>query len=525
MPRYSSLPWPFSSKCLSVGCYTDDVLLLQCSLDIAFAAAASITSPILREMVPGVCGKWAVCSGSIDPSDSSPQAAAKREILEETKLSDSDITILRRGKPFSLKDEELRTEWTIHPFAWQLKDGAREISFDWEHTEYKFVRPQDVASYDHVPQLEVGMERILVSPETEKGLAILRDDHESGAQALALKSLQILLDMVRGSELESLSTSVEFWRELRWRAWHLAKNGRPSMGAAIEAKLFKTLELVNRELQVLGSDTLGIPLSNLKGVVESVLEYKIAEGKQSLEPIGKAFLEYVKSNWDVDDEGKLPKSTKIVTLSASGTTHACLTSLIEALSQKGMSINITFLESRPNFEGATAATAILSSFADKPEVLKNLSIEIIPDASVATAVVDADYVIFGGDKVIPNGNVSNKIGSCAAAVTAKALNPACKVVALFETDKITGSGFDSEYLTVESNDEAEITSSWPADVRSKVESKHQDARIKVKNEYFEWVPAKYIDVHITEQGILLAEDISRLGFEKVELEKRLFGDL
>lgn len=471
-------------------------------------------------------GKWAVCSGSIDPSDSSPQAAARREIYEETKLSDRDISILRRGKPFSLTDESLRTEWTIHPFAWQLKDGAREISFDWEHTEFRFVKPDELATYDHVPQLEVGLKRILVSEEMERGLAVLRDDHESGAQALAVKAVQILLDMVKGGEMQRLRASGEFWREVRWRAWHLAKNGRPSMGAAIEAKLFKTLELVDRELQTSwGSEGLEIPLSDLKGIVESVVESKIAEGKQSLEPVAKVFLKYVESNSGIDQKGDLPKSTKIVTLSASGTTHACLTTLIDALSKKDISITITFLESRPNFEGATAATALLTSFSDKPEILEKLSIEIIPDASVATAVVDADYVVFGGDKVIPNGNVSNKIGSCAAAVTAKALNPACKVVALFETDKITGAEFDSEYLTVESNDEMEVTKYWPAEVRSRLKSKDRDAGIRVRNEYFEWVPAKYIDVHVTEQGMLSAEEISRIGLEAVELEKRLFGDL
>src|SRR4051812_9259868 len=99
--------------------------------------------------------------------------------MEETKLTDDDIFILRRGKPFSLKDEELQTEWTIHPFAWQLTDGTREITFDWEHTEYKFIKPEDLANYDHVPQLELGLARVMVSPETEKAIAILRDDHES----------------------------------------------------------------------------------------------------------------------------------------------------------------------------------------------------------------------------------------------------------------------------------------------------------------------------------------------------------
>lgn len=368
------------------------------------------------------------------------------------------------------------------------------------------------------------MQRVMVSPETERGLAVLRNDHESGAQALALKALEILLSMVRGTGLQSVGNSEEFWSELRRRAWHLAKNGRPSMGAAIEAKLFKTLDLVHRELLAPGSDGIaGTPLANLQAVVESVMKYKIAQGNQNLKPIAKAFLEYVEGNWDIDASGNLPKSTKIVTLSASGTTHRCLNTLVEALSRKDMSIHVTFLESRPNFEGVTAATKLLGAFVDRPEVMSRLNIELIPDASVATAVVDADYIIFGGDKVIPNGNVSNKIGSCAAAITAKALNPDCRVVALFETDKITGSGFDSEYLTVESNDETEITKAWPSDAVGKLEAlKHG---IKVKNEYFEWVSAKYIDVHISEKGVLSVEDIERLGLKTVELEQRLFSDL
>ncbi|KAG4440388.1 hypothetical protein IFR05_004128 [Cadophora sp. M221] len=464
-------------------------------------------------------GKWAVCSGSIDPTDASPQAAAKREILEETKLSDNDISILRRGKPFSLKDEELQTEWTIHPFAWQLNDGAREISFDWEHTEYKFIKPEDLANYDHVPQLELGMERVMVSPETEEGLAVLRDDHESGAQALALKSLEILLGMMGGDKLESLRTSEEFWRELRWRAWHLAKNGRPSMGAAIEANLFQTLDIVNDEWLTGSKGIAGISLSNIKAAVGSAITNKIAGGKQSLEPIAKSFLGYVQSNYNSQDS---PKSIKIVTLSASGTIHQCLTTLIKGVSQD-TTIHITFLESRPKFEGATAATNLFSTFANKPEIMDRLKIEIIPDASIATAVVNADYVIFGSDKVIPNGNVSNKIGSCAAAVTVKALNPACKVVALFETDKITSSEFDSEYLTVEANDEIGITNAWSLGIVFRL--KNQNNKITVRNEYFEWVPAKYIDAHISEQGILSAKDMERLGLEVVELEKRLFGDL
>ncbi|KAL2071004.1 hypothetical protein VTL71DRAFT_14030 [Oculimacula yallundae] len=115
-------------------------------------------------------GKWAVCSGSIEPTDANPEAAAKREIFEETKLSESDILLSRRGKPFSLKDEALKTEWTIHPFAWQLRPEAKKIVLDAEHTEYKFIKPEDLASYDHVALLELGMKRVIASPEIDGDL-------------------------------------------------------------------------------------------------------------------------------------------------------------------------------------------------------------------------------------------------------------------------------------------------------------------------------------------------------------------
>lgn len=107
-------------------------------------------------------GKWAVCSGSIEASDSSPESAAKREISEETGLSvPEDIYLLRSGNPFSLVDEGLKTEWTIYPFAWELKPLAKSIKLGWEHTEVQFVKPAELDKHDHVPLLEIGMKRVL----------------------------------------------------------------------------------------------------------------------------------------------------------------------------------------------------------------------------------------------------------------------------------------------------------------------------------------------------------------------------
>ena len=183
---------------------------------------------------------------------------------------------------------------------------------------------------DHVPQLEVGLSRVLVSPETEKDLAVLRDDHECGAKALALKALDLLLKAVQSKELASLSTSQEFWKELRWRAWHLAKNGRPSMGAAIEAALFRTLETIRRTSLNSPEGVDGVRLGLFRSITEAAIEATIEAKKQSLKGLAGQFAELVES---CHDNGAV---TKIVTLSSSGTITQSVARMVERLALQNL---------------------------------------------------------------------------------------------------------------------------------------------------------------------------------------------
>jgi translation initiation factor 2B subunit (eIF-2B alpha/beta/delta family) len=178
------------------------------------------------------------------------------------------------------------------------------------------------------------------------------------------------------------------------------------------------------------------------------------------------------------------------------------------------------------FEGIAFVNTLLSLFKNDSEVVARLKIDIVSDASIAAVVKNADYYVFGGDKVLPNGDVSNKIGSLTAAVVAKSLNPTCRVVALFGTEKITSSGFDSEHQSIEYNDETEVTDAWPFKYINELDEKKEHGfQIEVKNAYFEWVPANYIDVYVSEEGLLSKGNILRLGKETTELEERIFRDL
>lgn len=110
---------------------------------------------------------YAACSGSIDATDASPLAAALREIHEETGLQEPAIELLRAGASYEIVDEELRTKWTIWPFAWMLRGegGAEElqkmIRLDWEHTEVRFVRPEEVEGMQRVRHLERSLKGVL----------------------------------------------------------------------------------------------------------------------------------------------------------------------------------------------------------------------------------------------------------------------------------------------------------------------------------------------------------------------------
>jgi translation initiation factor 2B subunit (eIF-2B alpha/beta/delta family) len=444
-------------------------------------------------------------------------------------LTDSDIYLLRYGKPFCFIDEGLATEWTIYPFAFVLNDGAKNIHVDWEHTEFRFIKPDELHDYDTVPRLQQSLSRILVSPETEIGLKALKDDHHSGAGVLASIALVTLSKIVQGEDLKSASTADEFWREFRMVAWHLAKNGRPSMAAAIEAAVFKAMDMVIAELPN-PEAVRSMEPSVLGNIVERCIETIISRRGHNLHVLGRSFEQFIVGTKDWKTERK--KSIVIVTLSSSSTVTRSFAQLILNAAANELNITLRILESRPMFEGVAFANALLDPLVREryggnfEDICSRLQVEVYSDASVAMVVKNADFVVIGADKVSQNGDVSNKIGSLAAAVLAKALQPKCIVVAVFEADKISCNNNEFERDMVEYNDAIEVTKAWPSGYKTTLEERKEIGyRVEVKNAYFEWVPAAYIDQYITEEGVLTMQDIQQISEKKVALEERIFGDL
>jgi 8-oxo-dGTP diphosphatase len=51
-------------------------------------------------------------------------------------------------------------KWIVHPFRFQVMKPEK-IEMDWEHTELRWVDPEDIAKYETVPKLLETWERVV----------------------------------------------------------------------------------------------------------------------------------------------------------------------------------------------------------------------------------------------------------------------------------------------------------------------------------------------------------------------------
>ena len=95
-------------------------------------------------------GKWACVSGYLENEEALERAY--KEIEEETGLKREDVKLIKAGKPIEFYDEKEKMNWRVHPFLFGVKRG--NVKIDWEHTEYKWIHPEEIVKYETVPKLK-----------------------------------------------------------------------------------------------------------------------------------------------------------------------------------------------------------------------------------------------------------------------------------------------------------------------------------------------------------------------------------
>jgi ribose 1,5-bisphosphate isomerase len=157
---------------------------------------------------------------------------------------------------------------------------------------------------------------------------------------------------------------------------------------------------------------------------------------------------------------------------------AAVSTIIKAHSE-GKKINVFATESRPKRQGYITVKELASA---------GVPITLIVDSAVSYVMHNVDLVVVGADTVASNGAVINKIGTSQIALCAHEFRIPVMVCA--ETFKFSHETLVGELVEIEERDENEIVS--PSDFPG----------VKIFNPVFDATPPEYIDVIITEEGVI-----------------------
>ncbi|OAP62656.1 hypothetical protein AYL99_01883 [Fonsecaea erecta] len=510
--------------------------------------------------------KLAPIAGSVETFDKSPLQAAWRELKEETSFGPGQIELWRRGAGFEFTDQkavvtgegEHRVKgriWTVWPFAFRLTKETADydddveklgLQMNFEHLGCQWQSVDDILSGkildDCVPRLEVTLGQVWVDPDSVlyQGLEELRLDHSHGARELATMAVKSLIRIVEhDQQTKQQIDAAAWWKGFQRQAFHLAFNGRPSMAAAISNAVAAALKEAKTHIE--SSQPSPSPPPSQQDYLEKVkqsLEVSVAKRAELSQRVSYQFSKFLQERFRSNtqkhaDEGKTNWRIKILTLSSSSTIKAAILHALDA--DETLSIELRILESRPLNEGVSFAQALTDEAQrrrrrETPGATATTTTGLLPfdnrlrillasDASVGVLSRDNDHdndgedavdlVVLGADRISGvTGAVSNKTGSLAAALVAKAVTRGrAVVVCVSESEKIAvAPGMAEEDHAEEDNDPAELTASW--DLRPQG-PEHEQGRsalwkkmVTVRNVYFEWVPATHIDYYVCEDGTL-----------------------
>lgn len=316
------------------------------------------------EDVDSYSGQWSAVAGHVEDDD--PDASALAEIEEETRLSESDVSLVRRGASFPVEDADRETRWIVHPYLFETR--TRTVTTNWETAEAEWVAPTAILERDVVPELWTSYRRVAPSVVT------IADDTTHGSATLSIWALEVLRDRAGRLAATDHMNAEQARARLVDTATELL-DARPSM-AALRNRVHRVMHACHPD-----------------GSAPSV-------AATAHDAIGDAL------QADTDTATHTANTIAdqhVLTLSRSGT-------VLQALRRADPSPAVVVAASQPPGEGIGVAETLAND---------GLDVTLIPDAAVAATVADGvDAVLVGADTVLPSGAVVNKTGTRAAALAA-----------------------------------------------------------------------------------------------------------
>ena len=94
-------------------------------------------------------GWWNAVASYIDEPKSLKQKVLQ-QMYKELGVAAANVKFVEFGRPYDFLDLTMAKTWLVHPVLVELKRKPR-VKLDWEHTDFKWVRPQELFTYHCIP--------------------------------------------------------------------------------------------------------------------------------------------------------------------------------------------------------------------------------------------------------------------------------------------------------------------------------------------------------------------------------------
>jgi ribose 1,5-bisphosphate isomerase len=258
------------------------------------------------------------------------------------------------------------------------------------------------------------------------------------------------------AEESTATTHEDFIGELKKGARVLA-TARPTAVSAPNAVrfLFKTLDLAIRR---------GKDVQALKKITVQSCEDFIAYSREATRKIGEIGAKRIR-------DGDM-----IMTHCNSSNVLA----VFKKAHEQGKSFQVYCTETRPRLQGLITAKSLRDM---------GISTTVIVDCAARHFMEDFDHAIFGADAIAANGAVVNKIGTSEIALVAHEARVRTMVAS--ETYKFHPGTMAGELVEIEERPVSEI-----------IPHPEEYSGITIRNPAFDITPPEYVDVIVTEMGLI-----------------------
>lgn len=100
------------------------------------------------QAVGSAAGRWHCVTGFLDDGIG-PREQALTEVAEETGLTGDAVSLVATPPPIRVERPRQGWVWVIHPFLFDT--ATLVLRLDWEHDEYRWIEPTELAHLDVVP--------------------------------------------------------------------------------------------------------------------------------------------------------------------------------------------------------------------------------------------------------------------------------------------------------------------------------------------------------------------------------------